>query len=82
MDETSVNLRAYFDRMADDKMQQYSPSWSNEQLIEWDGHFRDDENFMMLCSERDVDVIEYREVLEEAIRYRNRVRPMLKKHAD
>jgi hypothetical protein len=37
---------------------------------------------MMLCSERDVDVIEYREVLEEAIRYRNRVRPLLKRHAD
>ena len=79
MDETSVNLRAYFDRMADDKMLQYLPSWSDEQLIEWDGHFRDDLNFMMLCSERDVDVIEYREVLEQAIRYRDRVRPQLKK---
>ena len=78
MDETSVNLRAYFDRMSDDKMQQYSASWSDEQLIDWDGHFRDDGNFMMFCSERDVDVSEYRQVLEEAIRYRDRVRPQLK----
>ena len=74
MDETSVNLRAYFDRMADEKMQQYSPSLSGEQLIEWDGNFRDDGNLMMLCSERDVDVFEYREVLEQCIRYRDRVR--------
>ncbi|PYT07046.1 MAG: hypothetical protein DMF60_07935 [Acidobacteria bacterium] len=79
MDETSVNLRAYFDRMADAKMQLYSTSWSDEQVIDWDGHFRDDGNFMMLCSERDVDVSEYRRVLEEAIRYRDRVRPQLAK---
>ena len=31
MDETSVNLRAYFDRMPDEKMTQYSPAWSAEQ---------------------------------------------------
>jgi hypothetical protein len=78
MDETSVNLRAYFDRMPDEKMQQYSPSFSDEQLIEWDGNFRDDGNLLMLCSERDVDVDEYRAVIEECIRYRNRVRPQLK----
>ena len=75
MDETSVNLRAYFDRMPDEKMQQYSPSFSDEQLIEWDGNFRDDGNLLMLCSERDVDVFEYRRVLEDCIRYRDRVRP-------
>jgi hypothetical protein len=78
MDETSVNLRAYFDRMPDEKMQQYSPSFSDQQLIEWDGNFRDDGNLLMLCSERDVDVDEYRAVIEECIRYRNRVRPQLK----
>ena len=78
MDETSVNLRAYFDRMSDDKMRQYLPSWTDDELINWDGHFRDDGNFMMLCSERDVDVTEYRQVLEEAIRYRDRVRPSMK----
>jgi len=78
MDETSVNLRAYFDRMSDDKMRQYLPSCTDDELINWDGHFRDDGNFMMLCSERDVDVTEYRQVLEEAIRYRDRVRPSMK----
>jgi hypothetical protein len=73
-DETDINLRAYFDRMPDDKMQQYISTWSEEQVIEWDGNFRDDGNLMLLCSERDVDVTEYRRVLDECIRYRNRVR--------
>jgi hypothetical protein len=77
MDETSVNLRAYFDRMPDEKMQQYSSSWSDEQVLEWDENFRDDGNLMLMCSERDVEVDEYRKVLEEAIRYRDRVRPQL-----
>ena len=77
MDETSVNLRAYFDRMPDEKIREYSPSWSNEQLIEWDGNFKDDGDFVILCSERDVEVDEYREVLEACIRYRDRVRPVL-----
>jgi len=78
MDETSVNLRAYFDRMPDDKMLKYSPSMTDEQMMEWDGNFKDDGDFMILCSERDVDVVEYREVLEECIRYRDRVRPQVK----
>ena len=77
LDETDVNLRAYFDRMADDKIQQYVPSWSDTEVIEWDGNFRDDGNLMLLCSERDVDVDEYRRVLTECIRYRNRVRASL-----
>ncbi|MFY9607547.1 MAG: hypothetical protein WAU45_02890 [Blastocatellia bacterium] len=77
LDETGVNLRAYFDRMQDDKMQQYSPSWSDQQVFEWDGNFRDDGNLMLLCSERDVDVKEYRRVIEDCIRYRDRVRRTL-----
>ncbi len=77
LDETGVNLRAYFDRMQDDKMQQYSPSWSDGQVIEWDGNFRDDGNLMLLCCERDVDVEEYRRVIEDCIRYRNSVRATL-----
>lgn len=78
MDETSVNLRAYFDRMPDEKMQQYLPAMSDQQMMEWDGNFKDDGDFMILCSERDVDVGEYREVLEQCIRYRDRVRPAMK----
>lgn len=81
MDEASVNLRAYFDRMPDDKMQEYSPSWTDEQVIEWDENFRNDGNLLLLCSERDVDASEYRAVLEECIKYRNRVRPRMKQNA-
>ena len=74
MDETGVNFRAYMDRIDDEKMQQYSPDWTDEQLMEWDGNFRDDGELMLLCCERDVDVAEYRQVLEACIAYRNRVR--------
>lgn len=77
MDETSVNLRAYFDRMDDDKMQQYRADWTDEQVVEWDGNFRDDGELMLLCCEREVEIDEYRQVLEQCIAYRNRVRPLL-----
>jgi hypothetical protein len=73
-DETSVNLRAYFDRMPDEKMQQYSPSWNDQQVMEWDGNFKSDGDLLLPCSERDVEVDEYRAVLEECIKYRERVR--------
>jgi len=75
LDETGINLRAYFDRMPDDKMQTYRPEWTDNQVIEWDGNFRDDECLMITCCERDVDIGEYRRVLEEAMRYRDRLRP-------
>lgn len=73
-DETAINLRAYFDRMDDEKMRQYSTAWNDEQVIEWDGNFRDDGCLMIACCERDVDLAEYRRVLEECMQYRNRVR--------
>ncbi len=79
MDETSVNLRAYFDRMDDDKMRSYDASWTDEQVIEWDGNFRDDGALMILCCERDVEIEEYRRVLAACIAYRNRVRGALGK---
>jgi hypothetical protein len=78
-DESSYNLRAYLDRMPDEKMRQYSPDWSDEQVIEWDDNFKDDGTVMLGCSERDIDVEEYRRALERAIAYRNRVRPQLLK---
>jgi|SRR5262245_8655905 len=77
LDETAINLRAYFDLMPDEKMRRYEPDWTDQQLIEWDDNFRDDGNLMLLCSEREVDVFEYRRVLENCIRYRNRVRPLI-----
>ena len=77
MDETGVNLRAYFDRMDDEKMRQYDESWTDEQVVEWDGNFRDDGALMLFCCERDVEIEEYRRVLEECIVYRDRVRGRL-----
>jgi hypothetical protein len=74
LDETGVNLRAYFDRMPDEKMREYSPDWTDEQVVAWDGNFRDDGCLMMFCCERDVDVTEYRNVLAACIAYRVRVR--------
>jgi hypothetical protein len=74
MDETGVNLRSYFDRMADEKMQQYREHWTDAEVIEWDDNFRDDGCLLLPCSERDVEVEEYRRVLEECIRYRDRIR--------
>jgi hypothetical protein len=77
MDESAVNLRAYLDRMDEEKMLQYSPAWTDEQVVEWDGNFRDDGALMLICSERDIDVTEYRQELEACLKYRDRVRGQL-----
>ena len=71
LDETGINLRAYFDRLPDEKLHEYCPDWTDEQIIDWDNNFRDDGNLMLLCCERDVDVREYRRVLEKCINYRS-----------
>lgn len=73
-DETDINLRAYFDRMPDEKLRTYSNDWTDAELIEWDGNFKSDGSLMLICSERDVEVEEYREVLLQCIAYRERVR--------
>lgn len=70
MDETDINLRMYFKRMPDEKVEEYDPSWTDDQVIEWDGNFRDDGALMITCSERDVEIDEYREVLEQYREYR------------
>lgn len=70
MDETDVSLRAYLARLSDEHLAQYDPSWTDEQVMEWDGNFRLDGHLMLVCVERDVDVQEFREVLEEHLRYR------------
>ena len=69
-DETSINLRSYFDRMPNAKMQEYRPEWTDEHLVDWDGNFRNDGVLFIPCSERDVEVEEYRQVLEESLVYR------------
>ncbi len=70
MDETDVNLRSYFSRMSDEKLQEFNPRWTDEEVIAWDDNFRDDGNLFLVCSERDVDIAEYRRVIAEHIRFR------------
>ena len=71
-DETDLALRAYVARLPADRLAQYDPGWSDEQVMAWDGNFRNDGNLMLVCCERDVDVQEFRKVLEEHLRYRRR----------
>ncbi|QDU81476.1 hypothetical protein Pla110_32180 [Polystyrenella longa] len=75
MDETDINLRAYLSRLTDDHLQQYQPDWSDKKVIEWDGNFRNNGNLMLVCCERDVDVSEFRRVLEEHIQFRTLSNP-------
>ena len=70
MDETDVNLRYYFSQMPKDKLAEYVSTWTDDVVIEWDGNFRDDGTLFLTCSERDVDIEEYRKVLAEHIRFR------------
>jgi hypothetical protein len=69
-DETDINLRGYLSRMSDAQLAEYDPSWTDEQVMHWDGNFRCDGMLFLVCSERDVDVQEYRRVLEEHIALR------------
>jgi hypothetical protein len=73
LDETDVNLRAYIARLTDAQLAQYDPRWSDERVIEWDGNFRSDGILMLTCCERDVEVAEFRQILERHIRVRNSV---------
>ncbi len=76
-DETSVNLRAYLDRVPDEKLTLYRSDWSAETLRQWCGDFRDDGMLFLVCSERDVDVDEFRAELEACLAYRARARRLL-----
>jgi hypothetical protein len=70
MDETDVNLRSYFSRMSDEKLAEYKSNWTHDEVAAWDDNFRDDGVLFLVCSERDVEIDEYRRVLEEHIRFR------------
>lgn len=70
-DETDINLRAYLSRISDERLREYDPAWSDEQVLEWDGNFRSDGALMLVCCERDIEVGEYRTVLEEHIQRRD-----------
>jgi hypothetical protein len=77
IDDTIINLRAYFDFMPDDKMQQYAKDWTDEEVMIWDDNFTEEGNLLLVCCFRDVEIDEYRKVLEQAIEYRNRVKSQL-----
>ena len=74
-DETDYNLRCYFTRMDDAKAEQYDPSWSDEQVMEWDGNFKTDGSLMITCSERDIEIDEYRRILHLYLEFRKELAP-------
>jgi hypothetical protein len=69
-DETDYALRSYVARLPDDHLSRYDPAWTDDQVTEWDGNFRSDGALMLVCCERDVDVQEFRKVVEEILRFR------------
>jgi hypothetical protein len=56
--------------LADEHLAKYDPSWTDEQVMEWDGNFRSDGELMLVCCERDVEVAEFRQVLEQYLEFR------------
>ena len=70
MDETDVSLRAYFVKLSDERLREYDSSWTDDKVVEWDDNFRSDGALMLVCCERDVDIQEYRQVLEEHLKAR------------
>jgi hypothetical protein len=71
LDETDVSLRAYLASLSDDHLAEYDPAWTDEQVVEWDGNFRSDGALMLVCCERDIDVFEFRQALDEHLRHRH-----------
>jgi hypothetical protein len=71
-DETDFALRSYVARLPEERLANYDPSWTNDQVAQWDGNFRSDGALMLVCCERDVDVGELRQMVEEFLRFRDR----------
>ncbi len=69
-DDAEVNLRAYVSSLEEGKLSEYDPAWSDEELVDWDGNFRSDGALMLVCCQRDVDVSEYRQVLDLFLEFR------------
>lgn len=70
LDDAAVNLRAYLADLSDEHLSEYDPTWTDEQVVEWDGNFRNDGSLMLVCCHRDVDVSEFRQALHEHLRLR------------
>ncbi len=69
-DETDIGLRAYITRIPAEQLARYDPSWTDKEVAEWDSNFKSDGALMLVCCERDVDVPEFRRVLEEYLEFR------------
>ena len=67
-DETDRTLDYYIENLGEERLREYDPSWSDEQVMEWDGNFRSDGALMLVCCERDIEVPDYRKAIEAAIR--------------
>lgn len=74
-DETDIGLRAYITRIPEDKLAEYDPDWSDRELIDWDGNFKDDGALMLVCCERDIEPPEFRRVFEEFLEFRKGRQP-------
>jgi hypothetical protein len=70
-DETDFALRSYVARIPEERLAMYNSSWSEEEVAQWDGNFRSDGALMLVCCERDVDVTEFRLMVEEFLRFRD-----------
>ena len=73
-DETEYALRAYLSRIPDEKLATYDPRFGDDELMAWDGNFRSDGALMLVCCERDIDAIDFREALERHIEQRKQAR--------
>ena len=70
IDDSETNLRAYFASLPEDHLRLYRADWSDDEVMAWDGNFRDDGALMIVCCYRDLEVDEYREVLEDHLKQR------------
>ena len=70
MDETDISLRAYLAGLKDAHLASYRRTWTDEEVMAWDDNFRSDGTLMLVCCERNVNMAEFRRVLEEHIGFR------------
>ena len=71
-DETDVCARAYVARIPEEKLAEYDPNWTDEELMEWDGNFRMDGGLMLVCVEGDVEASDFREIIEQYLDFKKR----------
>jgi hypothetical protein len=69
-DEADVSARAYVASIPEDKLSQYDPKWTDEQVMEWDGNFRMDGGLMLVCVERDIEIDEFRQIIADYLEFR------------